>query len=437
MAFNSNSALGKAVTVVIVALALLIPLALLRNLVSERVRMRESAFQQVAQGWGGQQIIGGPMLVIPVTANNARGEAITRDWYVLPESFDITANIAVQDEKRSVGIYEVPVFVTKIHATSEFAANRQIARLLASDPSVRLHLESARLVMYLSDPRGLRDIMLTENELVSGPLEARAGDKVPVLTAPVRSDASLDVGRQRFAFTMELAGTRSLALLPLAHTTRAQLSGNWAHPGFTQGFLPVERHVAQKHFDARWQILDLNSSYGSSWFDGETDFVKLNASAFGVDLVQPVDLYQRVERAVKYGGLFISLSLLALFLWEQLASRRLHPIQYGLMGLALSVFYLLLLALSEHLGFEPAYGIAAVALCTLLGTYLAAAFGSRRAGVGAGSIFAAVFGLLYLLVTSEDYSLLAGALSLFGLLSAAMILTRKLDWYRSGDQAQA
>jgi inner membrane protein len=194
--------------------------------------------------------------------------------------------------------------------------------------------------------------------------------------------------------------------------------------------------VQQKHFDARWQILDLNSSYGSSWFEGEMDFAKLNRSAFGVDLVQPVDLYQRVERAVKYGGLFIGLSLLALFLWEQLSRKRLHPIQYGLMGLALSVFYLLLLALSEHLGFDPAYAIAAGALCTLLGVYISGVFASLRAGLGAGAMFAAVYGLLYLLVTSEAYSLLAGALSLFGLLAAAMVLTRKLDWYRSGEPMQ-
>jgi inner membrane protein len=143
-----------------------------------------------------------------------------------------------------------------------------------------------------------------------------------------------------------------------------------------------------------------------------------------------------VERAVKYGGLFIGLSLLALFLWEQLSRKRLHPIQYGLMGLALSVFYLLLLALSEHLWFDPAYAIAAGALCTLLGVYISGVFASLRAGLGAGAMFAAVYGLLYLLVTSEAYSLLAGALSLFGLLAAAMVLTRKLDWYRSGEPMQ-
>jgi len=435
MAIRMSSALGKAVSVV-VALILLIPLALLSTLVSERVSMRESAYKEVAQGWGGRQTLGAPMLVIPVTVISDGGEPITRDWYVLPESFDLTANIVVQDDRRAVGIYEVPVFVTKIHATADFMAGKQIARLLAAMPSAQLHTENARMAMYLNDPRGLREILVTENDLVSGTLEATGGKDAPMLVGPVRPDVDLKVGNQRFAFTMELAGLRSATFLPLAHSTRASISGNWAHPGFTQGFLPVERRVAQRHFDARWRILDLNTGYGSSWFEGQTSFVKLLDSEFGVNLVQPVDLYQRIERAVKYGGLFIGLSLLALFLWEQLARKRLHPIQYGLMGLALSVFYLLLLALSEHVGFNVAYTTAAIALCVLLGTYLTGVFDSYSAGLSATGIFAALYALLYLLVTSEDYALLVGSLSLFGMLAAAMILTRKLDWYKTGEPAQ-
>ncbi len=155
----------------------------------------------------------------------------------------------------------------------------------------------------------------------------------------------------------------------------------------------------------------------------------LQASAFGVDLVQPVDVYQQAERSVKYAGLFIALSLLTMFLWEHLARRPLHPIQYGLMGLALSVFYLLLLALAEQIGFALAYLAAAIALCALLGVYLAGALRSKKAGSGSAGAFAAVYGLLYLLVTSEDYALLAGSLGLFAVLATVMLVTRRLDWY--------
>jgi inner membrane protein len=145
--------------------------------------------------------------------------------------------------------------------------------------------------------------------------------------------------------------------------------------------------------------------------------------------VQPVDIYQRTTRAVKYGGLFIALSFLTLFLVEALQRRPIHPIQYGLMGLGLSVFYLLLLALSEHLGFLAAYVIAAIALCVLMGTYLAGALRGARSGVTAAGILAGTYALLYLLVTSESYALLAGSIALFALLATVMLLTRRLDWY--------
>jgi inner membrane protein len=427
----SSSALGKATIVVAVAVLLFIPLALLQSLVQERATLREVAFAQVAQGWGGQQLIGGPMLVIPVSLTDATNTTITRLWYVLPESLDLTADIVVQEERRLVGLYEVPVYVAKLHAMSEFDLARQLARLRESNPLATVHLESARLLLPVGDPHGLREVLLTENDLVAGSLEPASGFPMSVLAAPVRADAGMDAGKRKFEFTMEVAGTRSLSFLPLARSTKAQLSGNWPHPGFTRGFLPIERKIASQRFDARWQILDLNRSYGGSWFHGETSLDSLRDTAFGVDLVQPVDLYQRAERAVKYGGLFISLSLLTLFLWEQLAHRALHPIQYGLMGLALSVFYLLLLALAEHIGFFAAYMSAATGLCSLLGIYLAGAFRKASAGFSAAGSFAAVYALLYMLITSEDYALLAGALALFGLLAIAMVLTRKLDWYAS------
>jgi inner membrane protein len=235
-----------------------------------------------------------------------------------------------------------------------------------------------------------------------------------------------------FDVSLVVAGTTSLQFLPLARSTSVKLTGNWSDPGFARGFLPSDRKIEPGRFQARWEVLDLNRGYSSQWFQYDTEVSALQDSAFGVDLVQPVDLYQRAERSVKYAGLFIALSLLTLFLWEHLAGKPLHPIQYGLTGLALSVFYLLLLALAEHVGFAKAYIIAAVALCALLGVYIAGAFRSMMAGSGSAAAFGLVYGLLYLLVTSEDYSLLTGAIALFAILAIVMIVTRKLDWYRAG-----
>jgi inner membrane protein len=251
------------------------------------------------------------------------------------------------------------------------------------------------------------------------------------LAAPLRSDVDLGAGKRSFDMKMQIAGTQSLGFLPLAHSTQVKVAGNWPDPGFASGFLPVERHVSDGRFEATWQVLDLNRSYGALWLQGDISETDLKDSAFGVDLVQPVDLYQQTARAVKYAALFIGLSFLTLFLWEHLAHRPLHPIQYGLLGLALSVFFLLLLALAEHIGFRAAYALAAAALCLLLGVYLAGAMDSSRAGLASGGMFALIYALLYLLVTSDDYALLAGALGLFAMLAAAMVLTRKIDWYRA------
>ena len=253
-----------------------------------------------------------------------------------------------------------------------------------------------------------------------------AGFPIPVLAAPLNIPAA---GPHTFDLSFELAGTQSLEFLPLARVVRVQARGNWPDPGFTEGFLPTERRIDAHGFAASWQILDLNRTYGDRWFQGSTTKETLLASGFGVELAQPVDIYQRSTRAVKYGGLFIALSFLTLFLVENLQRQPVHPIQYGLMGLALSVFYLLLLALAEHIGFLLAYVLAAAALCTLMSVYLAGGFGSALAGLVSGGIFAATYALLYLLVSSENYALLVGSLALFALLATTMLLTRKFDWY--------
>jgi inner membrane protein len=414
-----------------VALVLLIPLAWLHGLVSERTALREQAIAAVARGWGGQQLLAGPILAIPVTTTEDNGRIQTRDWYVLPESLDLDVEVKVQEERRKLGVYEVPVYVATVHATGQFDLAREMVKLTAGDASVRVHADRGRLFLPLSDPRGVREIKLSDPRLTSVALEPWRGFPIPVLAAPLRADVGSSSDKQVFDATYTVAGTQLLKFLPLAHTSRVKLRGNWPYPGFASGFLPIERHVHDGHFNATWQVLDLNRSYGARWMEGDIPANDLQDSAFGVDLVQPVDLYQQIERAVKYAGVFIGLSFLTLFIWENLARRPVHPIQYALMGLALSVFFLLLLALAEHLGFRLAYLLAALALCSLLGVYLAGAMGTGTSGAASSGVFALLYGLLYLLVTSDDYALLAGALGLFAVLAIAMVLTRKINWYQA------
>ena len=424
-----NPALKKGLAIVGVALLLLFPLAWLHGLVSERTALREQAIASVARGWGGRQMLSGPILAIPVTTTTDDGHVRTSDWYVLPEALNLDVELIVQNERRKLGVYEVPVYVAKVHATGRFDLAREIAKISVGTDSIQARPDRGRLLIPISDPRGVRDISSAGDPLTQVRFEPGRGFPIAVLTAPLRMDVDPLNGKQAFDVTLEVAGTQSLQFLPLAHASQVQLRGNWSDPGFASGFLPVERHVRDGHFDATWKVLDLNRSFGAHWMQDTVTATDLQDSAYGVDLVQPVDLYQQVERAVKYAAVFICLSFLTLFIWEHLTRRPVHPIQYGLMGLALSVFFLLLLALAEHIGFRLAYVLAALALCTLLGVYLAGAMDSPKQGTASGGVFGLLYGLLYLLVTSDDYALLAGALGLFAVLAAAMVLTRKVNWY--------
>lgn len=419
----SRSASAKAGILVVIALLLLIPLSLLGRLVAERVSQRDSAVQAVARGWGDRQWLSGPIIAIPVTTDADPDHP--RDWYVLPDSLDLTVDLQVQEAPRMVGSYSVPVYVARIHARGEFDVAGQIARLTHGGTTLRIHADQARLLLPINDPRGLRDLTSATSGFQD--FEPAAGFPIATLAAPLSTGTDLTAGRHAFDLTFNVAGTQSLQFLPLARTMRVHSRGNWPDPGFTAGFLPIQHRIDSSGFTADWQILNFNRSYGDRWLQGATDAHTLLASGFGIDLVQPVDIYQRSTRAVKYGGLFIALSFLTLFLVEALQRRAIHPIQYGLMGLALSVFYLLLLALSEHIGFLGAYVSASAALCLLMGLYLAGALRSARSGAAAAGIFAGTYALLYLLVTSENYALLAGSITLFTLLATVMLLTRKLD----------
>lgn len=429
-----TSPLLKGLMVALVALVVLAPVQMLRGLISERARLRQEAVASVARGWGGQQLVGGPILAIPITLapGGERASTADVDWFVLPESLTLESELKVLDERRKLGVYEVPVYVANVHAEATFNIEARVAELMQSQSGAVVHLDRARLVVPVSDSRGLREVHATGAGVAQDSFEPDADFAMKALSVPLRPDAQIEKGTHRFDLALQIAGTQSLSFIPTSRSTSVALSGNWMDPGFARGFLPVERSVGNGRFDARWQVLDLNRTFGSSWLgSGGVTAAALQDSAFGVELVQPVDLYLQAERSVKYAGLFIALSLLTLFVWEHLARRPLHPIQYGLMGLALSVFYLLLLALAEHVGFAIAYVCAAVALCGLLGVYLSGAFNSALSGSGAGAVFAGVYALLYLLVTSEDYSLLAGSIAVFALLATAMVLTRRFDWYQA------
>ncbi len=232
------------------------------------------------------------------------------------------------------------------------------------------------------------------------------------------------------AITLELAGTGALQLLPLARSTDVTMHAPWRDPSFVGAALPLTHRLDASGFSAHWHLLDLNRSYGQSWTDGDSGMdAALLASTFGVQLYQPVDVYLRNVRAGKYGLLFITMTFVAVFLCEVLKRLRVHPVQYLLVGAALATFYVVLLALSEQIGFGAAYALAATAVVLMVGGYAMVVLRARRAGLWLGAVLGLIYAMLYGLIAAEQYALLIGALVLLLTVALMMYLTRRIDWY--------
>lgn len=441
MAFQfgeSGSVTLKAVMIGVIVLLLVVPLAMLRGLVSERAGLREQAYTRVAEGWGGNIVLGGPMLIVPTqrtVVERIDDKDVTRivrsDVYLLPARLEMNVDLKLQDEPRYVGIYAVPVYLADVRLAGDF--DFQGLRAAGSaGPSVQYLWRESRLLLPLSEVRSLREV--TQAAFAGQPVKLGPGR--PAVYRGIETTVDLtrivEGAASAFEFHTVIAGSRDLSLLPLGSTTTLQLSSNWPHPSFHGAFLPVEHTITASGFDARWQVLELNRSYRQLWSELEVSEAALAESSFGVGLYQTVDVYQRGERAVKYALLFIALTFLTFFAWEQVTRNPMHPLQYLLIGLALSIFYLLLIALSEHISFAVAYITAAVALVVLIGVYIAGALRSSIRGGVAGVAMSGVYALLYALVLSEDYALLLGAIVLFVALAAVMLVTRRIDWYRLG-----
>ncbi|MET0986274.1 MAG: cell envelope integrity protein CreD [Steroidobacteraceae bacterium] len=428
---SSGSVTIKALIVGVIILVLLIPLSLLRSLVNERAVMRAAAHSKVAEGWGGHVRVPGPILIVPTrqeVVRDGKAAIIHAHAYFLPNELTFTTELRMQSEPRRVGIYEVPVYLADVEVNGHLNADR-LSRWQQQHPERRLQWQLARVLLPLAQTRELRDVkaIFAGQSLRFVPANSSdmRGIEAPLAWTQAPGSA------MSFDIRLLLAGSGGFSLLPLGSQTHARLSANWPHPSFSGAFAPTRYSIGQQRFAAEWNVLELNRTYGSAWLEGEVQFDSLVSSATGVDIFQSVDIYQRGERALKYALVFIALTFLTFFAWEQVSDVRLHPLQYLLLGLALSVFYLLLVALTEHVSFALAYNMAATALVILIASYIAGALRSTRRGLAVSVVVAVTYAFLYALVLSEDYALLLGASAVFAALAAVMTITRRIDWYRS------
>lgn len=414
------------------ALLMLIPLAQVQGLIGERNALRDGAIASIAASWGGRQRFGGPVLAIPkrVRVQTSTGWITQESTEILlPDRLDIRGALA--PETRAYGIYTAPVYTSELKLSGEFLGDDFKALNGAETTYLWDHAE---LRLPVSDVRGIRRVSALRfagTQYNLGPGSADVGNVSTIAVSLDVFKLGLAELKDKYSFELDmtLAGTQSLALLPLARRTEASLSAPWPDPSFDGAFLPASRQVDAHGFEAHWQVLDLNRNFGLHWQQDAQRKQDVTASGFGVALYQPASVYQQNDRAGKYGVLFIALTFVAFFLFEVLKKLRVHPVQYLLVGVALTTFYVVLLALSEQIRFAFAYLAAAVAVVLIVAGYAAAVLRARRAGLSLGAMLALVYALLYGLIVSEQYSLLMGALALLAIVAALMYLTRKVDWY--------
>ena len=437
---NRLNLILKAAAVGFLTLLLLIPLQMINGTIAERQGYRQQAVESVAQSFAGAQDLVGPVLVLPfedeteVVSKNDKGvesreKLITPGrWLYFPETLDLQGRL--QPNIRHRGLHEVRVYELQMQLNSRFHAS------VPMPPSAQVirRLGQPYLSFSIADVRGLAGSPTLRIDgrpqlLKQGPGEVREGSGIHASMPAVQPGQMLDFTVE---FAAALGGTETLAIAPIARSNRITLDSSWPHPNFAGRFLPHASKIDPHGFHAVWEISSLaaatQTQYQSGQAAGALDGMELT-------LIEPVNIYSQADRASKYGFLFVALTFTGFFMFELIKRLAIHPIQYGLVGLALAIFFLLLISLSEHIEFWQAYLVASVACIGLLAVYLSAVLKSRKRGAAFAAMLTLLYAALYGLLVSEDNALVLGSLMLFVILSAIMLITRRIDWYALGRDA--
>ena len=419
----------KVSTLIGCMILLLIPLTLVSTLVSEREGYRSDVDAALRQSTSGPQKLVGPLIAIPVTEIYTRieeqKEVEHRRTFIhlwLPESLMVDGNQNV--ESRKIGIYEGQIWHNQLGMKAVFDSSKLEA--IRGDNFV---LGKPYIVLGVSDARGIGTVSAS---LANGePLTVEPGSAVSGelqgLHIPL-AQSTLVQNKLNLDMSLQLSGTGSFSVVPLGRNSELSLQSNWPHPGFVGNFLPVKREISSTGFQAQWQSSWFANDLGSQ-FGNTSSVLWQNLPAFNVSVATPADQYQLTDRALKYAILLIALTFMAFFVFETLTALRLHPMQYLLVGLSLVMFYLVLLALSEHIGFTPAWIVASLVGALMNGIYLQAVLKGWRNSMLFTAALLGLDAVMWFLLRSEDSALLLGSGVLLMALFAVMFLTRHFDWY--------
>jgi len=434
----------------VLILLMFIPLFFVAEVVGDRKRLSRDVIREIGQTWGGEQSIGGPKLTIPVTETVMRDftrdrtdpetgaplldpstgqplrETVRRQvtenraaLQVYPNRFDV--EITSQTEVRQRGIFSAPVYRAQLMLDFDFPAD-SLAAMDVGDATV--HWNDATLSLYVSNSNGLRREAVLEGPDGVIPMEPSGNPDAPGIIAMVGDPR--DGGDYRME--LGLNGAASLMVAPVGRTSRVTMRSDWPHPSFTGTFLPDTSQVNDQGFSAEWTVPHLARSLEQISQSDVTPYM-LDQMSFGVSLIEPNDFYQKAYRAARYGILYIALTFLTVLLVDRNRATPVHPVQYFLIGLAQATFVLLMVSYAEQIGFALAYLVSAGAVTALLTLFGWIGLGLGRRSLVVGATLVLVYAVLYLILQSEDYALLAGSTLAFVAIAATMFATRNEEWY--------
>lgn len=452
-----ESIMVKLASIGFLVLILLIPGSWIESLIRERQSRAQEVMNEVASKWSGVQTLVGPVLVIPYkhyeVINIGKGEKRTEEYvrkaFFLPEKLKIAGNVKPNPLRR--GLFDAVVYSTKLDLQASFSECDFKALKIAEQ---NVLWSDAYLAFGISDLRGISEVPQIQSGARNLPADPSGqigfsysrfdGDMREQTSyydqAPV-PPSSLSCGivtkldwKERTSFTpnvtttLSLKGSKMLSFIPVGKTTSVELKGAWTNPSFDGDFLPESRQVDTSGFKASWNILHFNRPFSQQWVEQEQ---QLSEGGFGVKLLVPVDQYQKSMRTAKYGALIILLTFIALFLVELTQRIRIHPFQYILIGAALTVYYSLLLSISERLGYNVSYAIASTATVVLISLYSTTFLSSARLVYIFSLVLAGFYAFIFVIIQEQDYSLMLGSIGLFIIIATLMFFSRNVKWYKA------
>lgn len=436
-----NSVTLKLITITILMLLLLIPTSMIQSVIYERELLSEVTNAEVSSKWAESQQVNGPILTIPIlyeyeqyTDDKKTKTRITQhtyNYHMLPETLNINGKVTPERLKR--GIYEVVVYQSGLAISGTFKLNHSHLNQKIKQANLKeIRYDQAFLTIGISDLRGIKDqiqvnwnnqeLMAKPGSLISEMISSGVTIELPELKEMMDSPIAFD-------FRLALQGSKSMSFVPLGNVTEVALKSNWQSPSFNGNFLPDFREVTESGFSAKWKVLQLNRNLPQSWVSTNHSQNMSNA-AFGVDLISPIDDYQKSVRSAKYAVMTIALTFLIFFLVEILNKRRIHPFQYALVGLGLCLFYVLLVSISEHSNFDFAFGISTLGIITMISLYSLSVFKAKRLTVLLVATLLGIYGFLFVTLQLADYALLMGSIGLTLILALTMYFTRNINWYK-------